>query len=71
MFVEDYSNNGTFVDGVLVGKNHKLPLVNNAVVALAEPRNKGGSDWGSAQVQTESPDRVSLSLCLQSLSSLT
>lgn len=51
MFVEDYSNNGTFVDGVLVGKNHKLPLVNNAVVALAEPRNKGGSDWGSVQAQ--------------------
>lgn len=43
-FVEDYSNNGTFVDGILVGKNKKLPLVNNAVISLAEPRNKGESD---------------------------
>ncbi|KAK2838231.1 hypothetical protein Q5P01_015443 [Channa striata] len=40
VFVEDYSNNGTFVDGVLVGKNRKVPLVNNAVIALAEQRNK-------------------------------
>ncbi|KAF3695247.1 Serine/threonine-protein kinase Chk2 [Channa argus] len=40
VFVEDYSNNGTFVDGVLVGKNRKLPLVNNTVIALAEQRNK-------------------------------
>ncbi|XP_026199822.1 serine/threonine-protein kinase Chk2 isoform X2 [Anabas testudineus] len=39
-FVEDYSNNGTFVDQILVGKNKKLPLVNNAVISLAEPRNK-------------------------------
>ncbi|XP_055367274.1 serine/threonine-protein kinase Chk2 isoform X2 [Betta splendens] len=39
-FVEDYSNNGTFVDGILVGKNKKLPLVNNAVISLAEQRNK-------------------------------
>lgn len=42
-FVEDYSNNGTFVDGILVGKNKKLPLVNNAFISLAEPRNKGES----------------------------
>ena len=41
VFVEDYSNNGTFVDGNLIGKNKKLPLVNNAVLALAEQRNKG------------------------------
>ncbi|XP_053277509.1 serine/threonine-protein kinase Chk2 [Pleuronectes platessa] len=40
VFVEDYSNNGTFVDGNLIGKNKKLPLVNNAVLALAELRNK-------------------------------
>ncbi|XP_041832983.1 serine/threonine-protein kinase Chk2 isoform X2 [Melanotaenia boesemani] len=40
VFVEDYSNNGTFVDGVLVGKGKKLPLVSNAVLALAEPKNK-------------------------------
>ncbi|XP_068999745.1 serine/threonine-protein kinase Chk2 isoform X2 [Embiotoca jacksoni] len=40
VFVEDYSNNGTFVDGSLIGQNMKLPLVNNAVLALAEQRNK-------------------------------
>ncbi|CAF87398.1 unnamed protein product, partial [Tetraodon nigroviridis] len=40
VFVEDYSNNGTFVDGILIGKNRKLPLVNNAVLALSERRNK-------------------------------
>ncbi|XP_061586129.1 serine/threonine-protein kinase Chk2 [Cololabis saira] len=40
VFVEDKSNNGTFVDGVLVGLNKKLPLVNNAVLALAEQRNR-------------------------------
>nr|XP_046242403.1 serine/threonine-protein kinase Chk2 isoform X1 [Scatophagus argus]XP_046242404.1 serine/threonine-protein kinase Chk2 isoform X1 [Scatophagus argus] len=40
VFVEDYSNNGTFVDGILIGKDRKLPLVNNAVLALSEQRNK-------------------------------
>uniref|UniRef100_UPI0037E88D0D serine/threonine-protein kinase Chk2 n=1 Tax=Semicossyphus pulcher TaxID=241346 RepID=UPI0037E88D0D len=40
VFVEDFSNNGTFVDGILIGKDKKLPLVNNAVLALSEPRNK-------------------------------
>ncbi|XP_074495848.1 serine/threonine-protein kinase Chk2 [Sebastes fasciatus] len=40
VFVVDYSNNGTFVDGNRIGKDMKLPLVNNAVIALAEPRNK-------------------------------
>ncbi len=40
-FVEDFSNNGTFVDGNLIGKHKKFPLVNNAVLALSEPRNKG------------------------------
>ncbi|KAG7218327.1 hypothetical protein INR49_020467 [Caranx melampygus] len=40
VFVEDYSNNGTFVDGILIGKDKKLPLVNNAVLSLAEQRNK-------------------------------
>lgn len=41
VFVEDYSNNGTFVDGVKVGQNKKLPLTNNAVLSLAEQRNRG------------------------------
>ncbi|XP_070690126.1 serine/threonine-protein kinase Chk2 isoform X2 [Pempheris klunzingeri] len=40
VFVEDYSNNGTFVDGILIGQDKKLPLVNNAVLALSEQRNK-------------------------------
>ncbi|XP_020505389.1 serine/threonine-protein kinase Chk2 [Labrus bergylta] len=40
VFVEDYSNNGTFIDGTLIGKDKKLPLVNNAVLALSEIRNK-------------------------------
>ncbi|MED6240220.1 hypothetical protein ATANTOWER_017729 [Ataeniobius toweri] len=40
VFVEDYSNNGTFVDGVKVGQNKKLPLINNAVLSLAEQRNR-------------------------------
>ncbi|XP_057687334.1 serine/threonine-protein kinase Chk2 [Corythoichthys intestinalis] len=40
VFVEDLSNNGTFVDGDKIGRNKKFPLVNNAVLALAEPRNK-------------------------------
>ncbi|KAK1892414.1 Serine/threonine-protein kinase Chk2 [Dissostichus eleginoides] len=40
VFVVDLSNNGTFVDGIRIGKDKKLPLVNNAVIALAEPRNK-------------------------------
>lgn len=41
VFVHDYSNNGTFVDGVLIGKDKKLPLVNNAVISLSGQRNKG------------------------------
>ena len=39
--MEDLSNNGTFVDGTLVGKGKKHPLVNNSVVSLAEERNRG------------------------------
>ncbi|XP_037339034.2 serine/threonine-protein kinase Chk2 isoform X1 [Pungitius pungitius] len=40
VFVLDFSNNGTFVDGLRIGKDKKLPLVNNAVISLAEQRNK-------------------------------
>ncbi|XP_053181294.1 serine/threonine-protein kinase Chk2 [Scomber japonicus] len=40
VFVEDYSNNGTFVEGQLVGQKRKFPLFNNAVLALSEQRNK-------------------------------
>lgn len=44
MFVVDYSNNGTFIDGIKIGKDKKLPLVNNAVIALSERRNRGEKD---------------------------
>ncbi|XP_028270910.1 serine/threonine-protein kinase Chk2 [Parambassis ranga] len=40
VFVEDYSNNGTFVNGVKIGKDKKLPLTNNDVIALSEQRNR-------------------------------
>ncbi|XP_037114395.1 serine/threonine-protein kinase Chk2 isoform X3 [Syngnathus acus] len=40
VFVQDLSNNGTFVDGNKIGSNKILPLVNNAVLALSEQRNK-------------------------------
>ncbi|XP_038132533.1 serine/threonine-protein kinase Chk2 isoform X2 [Cyprinodon tularosa] len=40
VFLEDLSNNGTFVDGIKVGQNKKLPLTNNAVLSLAEQRNR-------------------------------
>ncbi|KAM8885655.1 serine/threonine-protein kinase Chk2 isoform 2-T3 [Spinachia spinachia] len=40
VFVLDLSNNGTFLDGLRIGKDKKLPLVNNAVISLAEQRNK-------------------------------
>ncbi|XP_077377428.1 serine/threonine-protein kinase Chk2 isoform X2 [Festucalex cinctus] len=40
VFVQDLSNNGTFVDGNKIGRGKKLPLVNNAVLALSEHRNK-------------------------------
>ena len=40
VFIEDRSNNGTFLNGSKIGQNKKLPLVNDAVLALAEPSNK-------------------------------
>ncbi|XP_037535909.1 serine/threonine-protein kinase Chk2 [Nematolebias whitei] len=40
VFLKDYSNNGTYVDGVRVGLNKMLPLTNNAVLSLSEPRNR-------------------------------
>lgn len=41
VFIQDFSNNGTFVDGLKIGKDKKLPLVNNAVLALSEVKNRG------------------------------
>ncbi|XP_017292058.1 serine/threonine-protein kinase Chk2 isoform X2 [Kryptolebias marmoratus] len=40
VFVKDYSNNGTYVDGDRIGQNKVLPLTNNAVLSLSEPRNR-------------------------------
>ncbi|XP_076010313.1 serine/threonine-protein kinase Chk2 isoform X2 [Genypterus blacodes] len=40
VYVEDFSNNGTFVDGTLIGRDRKLPLVNNAVLSLSTERNR-------------------------------
>lgn len=41
VFIEDTSANGTFVDGVKIGKGKKIPLANNAEIALAEEKHKG------------------------------
>eukprot|EP00063_Salmo_salar_P052716 XP_014027551.1 PREDICTED: serine/threonine-protein kinase Chk2-like isoform X3 [Salmo salar] len=40
VYVFDNSNNGTFVDGNVIGKGKMLPLANNAVLSLAEERHK-------------------------------
>ncbi|XP_064209683.1 serine/threonine-protein kinase Chk2 isoform X1 [Anguilla rostrata] len=40
VYIEDTSGNGTFVDGILVGKGKRLPLANNAELALSQPRHK-------------------------------
>uniref|UniRef100_A0A8C8FGV5 Checkpoint kinase 2 n=1 Tax=Oncorhynchus tshawytscha TaxID=74940 RepID=A0A8C8FGV5_ONCTS len=40
VYVFDNSNNGTFVDGKVIGKGKMLPLANNAVLSLAEERHK-------------------------------
>ena len=41
VYCEDHSGNGTYVDGQLIGKGKKLPLANNAELALTDSRNKG------------------------------
>ncbi|KAM4617007.1 serine/threonine-protein kinase Chk2 isoform 2-T2 [Polymixia lowei] len=40
VYVQDLSNNGTFVDGTPVGKGKTFPLTNNAVLSLAKARNR-------------------------------
>ncbi|CAB1319429.1 unnamed protein product, partial [Coregonus sp. 'balchen'] len=40
VYVFDNSNNGTFVDGKIIGQGKMLPLANNAVLSLAEERHK-------------------------------
>ncbi|KAJ8286038.1 hypothetical protein GJAV_G00033840 [Gymnothorax javanicus] len=40
VYIEDRSGNGTFVDGARIGKDRRLPLANNAELALSQPRNK-------------------------------
>ncbi|KAG7480899.1 hypothetical protein MATL_G00061150 [Megalops atlanticus] len=40
VYIEDTSGNGTFVDGKPVGKGKRLPLANNAELALTQPHHK-------------------------------
>uniref|UniRef100_A0A8C9V5U6 Checkpoint kinase 2 n=1 Tax=Scleropages formosus TaxID=113540 RepID=A0A8C9V5U6_SCLFO len=40
VYIEDNSGNGTFMDGKIIGKGKKLPLANNAELALAQPHHK-------------------------------
>lgn len=40
VFIEDTSANGTFVDGVKIGNGKKIPLANNAEIALAGETHK-------------------------------
>nr|XP_023684717.1 serine/threonine-protein kinase Chk2 isoform X1 [Paramormyrops kingsleyae]XP_023684718.1 serine/threonine-protein kinase Chk2 isoform X1 [Paramormyrops kingsleyae]XP_023684719.1 serine/threonine-protein kinase Chk2 isoform X1 [Paramormyrops kingsleyae]XP_023684721.1 serine/threonine-protein kinase Chk2 isoform X1 [Paramormyrops kingsleyae] len=40
VYIEDNSGNGTFVDGKVIGKGKRLPLANNAELALAQPHHK-------------------------------
>uniref|UniRef100_A0A8C5LPD5 Serine/threonine-protein kinase Chk2 n=1 Tax=Leptobrachium leishanense TaxID=445787 RepID=A0A8C5LPD5_9ANUR len=39
-FIEDLSGNGTYLNKELIGKDKKLPLTNNAEIALSLPTNK-------------------------------
>uniref|UniRef100_A0AAY4BRA3 non-specific serine/threonine protein kinase n=1 Tax=Denticeps clupeoides TaxID=299321 RepID=A0AAY4BRA3_9TELE len=40
VFIEDNSGNGTFLDGILIGRGKRVPLANTAELALAEQGNK-------------------------------
>ncbi|XP_038053791.1 serine/threonine-protein kinase Chk2-like [Patiria miniata] len=40
VFIEDYSSNGTFLNGEKIGKGRKSPLKNNDEIALSLPKNK-------------------------------
>ncbi|KAM6954485.1 serine/threonine-protein kinase Chk2 [Aplochiton taeniatus] len=40
VYIEDQSGNGTYVDGNLVGQGKKLPLANNAELALVQVNHK-------------------------------
>uniref|UniRef100_A0AAR2KDU9 Serine/threonine-protein kinase Chk2 n=1 Tax=Pygocentrus nattereri TaxID=42514 RepID=A0AAR2KDU9_PYGNA len=40
VYLEDLSGNGTWVDDTEVGKGKKIPLNNNSVVSLADPKHK-------------------------------
>ncbi|XP_051776996.1 serine/threonine-protein kinase Chk2 isoform X1 [Erpetoichthys calabaricus] len=39
-YIEDHSGNGTFLNGQLIGKGCKVPLVNKAELSLSFPHNK-------------------------------
>ncbi|XP_029475202.1 serine/threonine-protein kinase Chk2 isoform X3 [Rhinatrema bivittatum] len=40
VYIEDYSGNGTFLNREEIGKGNKLPLINNAEIALSVKTNK-------------------------------
>ncbi|XP_055080168.1 serine/threonine-protein kinase Chk2 [Periophthalmus magnuspinnatus] len=39
-FVEDLSNNGTFIDGLLIGAKRKTPLNNSSVISLCHEKKR-------------------------------
>lgn len=41
VYLEDYSSNGTYVNGEIIGKGNKRILKNNDHISLASPRFKG------------------------------
>ncbi|GCB70647.1 hypothetical protein scyTo_0008630 [Scyliorhinus torazame] len=40
VFIEDHSSNGTFLNGQIIGKDRKLPLYNNAEIAISQELHK-------------------------------
>ena len=41
VFIEDFSSNGTFLNGDKIGKGRRSILKNNDEIALSMPKNKG------------------------------
>ena len=41
VFIEDFSSNGTFLNGEKIGKGNKSVMKNNDEIALSMPKNKG------------------------------
>ncbi|XP_072922049.1 serine/threonine-protein kinase Chk2 isoform X2 [Hemitrygon akajei] len=40
VFIEDHSSNGTFLNGTIIGKSQRLPLCNNAEIAINHQSHK-------------------------------